>query len=51
MPAELNLSCRLLTAHIDAIRAAFRSVHTQRPFRIDAIVILTQSPPLHLDVS
>jgi putative transposase len=30
----------LLTAHIDALRAAFRSVHIQRPFRIDAIVIL-----------
>jgi hypothetical protein len=28
-----------LPAHIDALRAAF-SVHIQRPFRIDAIVIL-----------
>jgi putative transposase len=38
--ALLEWRRRLLTAHIDALRAAFRSVHTQRPFRIDAIVIL-----------
>jgi REP element-mobilizing transposase RayT len=29
-----------LTAHIDALRTAFRSVHIERPFRVDAIVIL-----------
>jgi putative transposase len=38
--ALLERRRRLLTAHIDALRAVFRSVHTQRPFRIDAIVIL-----------
>ncbi len=30
----------LADGHVDAPRAAFRSVHIQRPFRIDAIVIL-----------
>jgi putative transposase len=30
----------LLTTNIDALRQAFRSVHNQRPFRSDAIVIL-----------
>jgi len=30
---------RLLTAHIDALRAAFRSVHTQRPLTSKPIVI------------
>jgi putative transposase len=38
--ALLERRRRLLTAHIDALRAAFRSVHTQRPFHIDAIVVL-----------
>jgi putative transposase len=38
--ALLERRRRLLTAHIDALRAAFRSVCTQRPFRIDAVVIL-----------
>jgi putative transposase len=31
---------RLLVEHIDALRNAFRIVKQQRPFRIDAIVIL-----------
>ncbi|BBL70644.1 REP-associated tyrosine transposase [Methylogaea oryzae] len=30
----------LLTENIDALRAAFRAVRAQRPFRIDAIVVL-----------
>jgi putative transposase len=30
----------LLTEHVDALRAAFISVQRQRPFRIDAIVVL-----------
>jgi putative transposase len=38
--ALLERRRRLLTAHINALRAAFRSVHIQRPFHIDAIVIL-----------
>ncbi|MGB4947019.1 MAG: transposase [Candidatus Competibacter denitrificans] len=33
--------CRcLLTEHIDSLRTAFSSVRRQRPFHIDAIVIL-----------
>ncbi len=31
---------RLLVEHIEALRNAFRIVKQQRPFRIDAIVIL-----------
>ncbi len=38
--ALLERRRRLPTAHIDALREAFRSVRIQRPFRIDAIVIL-----------
>ncbi len=38
--ALLERRRRLLTAHVDALREAFRAVHYQRPFRIDAIVIL-----------
>ena len=37
----------LLVEHIDALRSAFRIVKQQRPFRIDAIVIL----PDHLIAS
>ncbi|MGH8478464.1 MAG: REP-associated tyrosine transposase [Gammaproteobacteria bacterium] len=38
--ALLERRRRLLTANIDALREAFHSVRIQRPFRIDAIVIL-----------
>ena len=38
--ALLERRRRLLTDNIDALREAFRTVRTQRPFRIDAIVIL-----------
>jgi REP-associated tyrosine transposase len=31
---------RLLTEHIDALRAAFRSTRLRHPFAIDAIVVL-----------
>lgn len=35
--------CRcLLTKHIDSLRTAFSSVRWQRPFHIDAIVILPE---------
>lgn len=36
----LERNRRLLVEHIDALRNAFRIVKQQRPFRIDAIVIL-----------
>jgi putative transposase len=39
--ALLERRRRLVTAHIDALRTALRSVHIQRPFRIDAI-----APPI-----
>lgn len=38
--ALLERRRHLLTENIDALRTAFRSVKTQRPFKIDAIVIL-----------
>ncbi len=38
--ALLERRRRLLTDHIDALRAAFRTVMQRRPFTIDAIVIL-----------
>jgi putative transposase len=38
--ALLERHRRLLTEHLDVLREAFRSVRNQRPFRIDAIVIL-----------
>lgn len=38
--ALLERRQRLLTGHIDSLRAAFRSVQAERPFHIDAIVIL-----------
>jgi putative transposase len=38
--ALLERRRHLLTENINALRTAFRSVKTQRPFKIDAIVIL-----------
>ncbi len=38
--ALLERHRHLLTEHIDALRSAFRTVRHQRPFTIDAIVIL-----------
>jgi len=38
--ALLERRRHLLTENIDALREAFRTVRTQRPFRIEAIVIL-----------
>ncbi len=38
--ALLERRRHLLTEHIDALRAAFVSVRRQRPFHIDAIVVL-----------
>lgn len=38
--ALLERRRRLLTEHIDALRSDFRTVRMQRPFRIDAIVVL-----------
>ncbi|MGQ0593818.1 MAG: REP-associated tyrosine transposase [Gammaproteobacteria bacterium] len=38
--ALLERRRRLLTENIDALREALRSVHIQRPFRIDAVVVL-----------
>jgi putative transposase len=38
--ALLERRRRLLTEHIDALRAAFASVRRERPFHIDAIVVL-----------
>ncbi|UZR30413.1 REP-associated tyrosine transposase [Methylococcus mesophilus] len=40
--ALLERHRRLLTEHIDVLREAFRSVRNQRPFRIDAVVILPE---------
>jgi hypothetical protein len=42
---------RLLTENIEALREAFGSVRARRAFRIDAIVILPDLPPLPLDVT
>lgn len=38
--ALLERKRQLLTAHIDSLRAALRCVQAERPFHIDAIVIL-----------
>ena len=38
--ALLDRRQRLLTEHIDAMRVAFASVRAQRPFTIDAVVVL-----------
>ncbi len=38
--ALLERRQRLLTDHIDALRAAFEAVRTQQPFAIDAAVVL-----------
>jgi putative transposase len=39
-----NRRLRLLTEHIDELRAAFRETRRRHPFTIDAIVVL----PVHL---
>lgn len=38
----LNREARLLVEHIDALRAAVRKVRAQRPFHIDAWVVLPE---------
>lgn len=40
--ALLERRLRLLTEHIDALREAFRVVKAERPFTIEAIVILPE---------
>ena len=49
--ASLERGRRLLTENIEALREAFGSVRARRPFRIDAIVILPDHPPVPLEVT
>ena len=37
-----NRSSRVLTEHIELLRAAFRKVQREQPFRIDAVVVLPE---------